>query len=187
MTEEKILISTQQARESLDDIKRTSLRSKIFYEYKQASIYLILWGIMWFFGFGLGDLWPKESGWIWLIVGLIGFILTFTASLRNDEKFNIMTFVNWGMIGLGISALFTVIFWILPPITSQQVGAIISLVMAFMYIIIGFYEGFLYTIAGLAIICATLIGFFFFYENFGLWMAPSAGGSLVLIGLWMRR
>ena len=98
-----------------------------------------------------------------------------------------MTFVNWGMIGLGISALFTVIFWILPPITSQQVGAIISLVMAFMYIIIGFYEGFLYTIAGLAIICATLIGFFFFYENFGLWMAPSAGGSLVLIGLWMRR
>jgi hypothetical protein len=185
--EEKLSITSQQAKESLSDIKRTSLRSAVFYEYKQASIYLILWGIMWFFGFGLGDLWQKESGWIWLNVGLIGFILTFVASLKNDKKFNIIIFLNWVIIGLGISALFSVIFWILPPITSQQVGAIITLVMAFMYIIIGFYEGFLYTIAGLAIICATLIGFFFVYENFGLWMAPSAGGSLVVIGLWMRR
>ena len=62
------MISPKEAAESLKDARRTERRSGIAFGYSLAAPHLIVWGLVWFAGYGGSDLWPAvcdlDLGWV---------------------------------------------------------------------------------------------------------------------------
>ena len=51
----------------------------------------------------------------------------------------------------------------------------------------GIWRGLRFRYAGIAVGALTLGGWFWLPEYFLLWMAAVGGGSLILVGLWLRK
>jgi len=72
-------------------------------------------------------------------------------------------------------------------IDGAQIGALIPLLFAWIYIVMGVWMGWRFALAGVALGALTLGGFFLIHQHFLLWMAFVGGGTLVATGLWLRR
>ena len=69
----------------------------------------------------------------------------------------------------------------------REAGAIAPLVVAMFYALLGVWKGVRFLVAGAALAALTLGGMFWLPQYFLLWMAAVGGGSLVLVGLWLRK
>ena len=63
----------------------------------------------------------------------------------------------------------------------------VPMVVATIYAVFGIWKGLRFLFAGIAVAALTLIGFFFLPQYFLLWMAAVGGGSLMLVGVWLRK
>jgi hypothetical protein len=78
------------------------------------------------------------------------------------------------------------IFTVLKPSDGAQVGAVIPLLVACCYVIMGIWIGVRLAVAGIVIAALTLVGFFYIPAHFALWMAAVGGAALIGTGLWLR-
>lgn len=178
-------LSPEQAQDALRDISRTERRSFSAYGYTSAAPFLILWGALWFVGYGGVDLAPTIAGWIWLGVGIVGTVASTLIGMTSGAKprpFSWRIFFTWLAALAAISSVFSV----MRPVSGAQIGAIIPLFVAWAYVILGIWMGARLAIAGLAIAALTLFGFFCLASHFALWMAFIGGTTLIGTGLWLR-
>ncbi len=178
-------LSRQQAEEALHDITRTERRSFSAYGYKSAAPFLILWGLLWLVGYGGTDLFPAFANWIWLAVAVFGSVASALIGIRiksGTQRFSWRIFFTW----LAALAAFSSLLAILRPVSGEQLGAVIPLVVGWAYVILGIWMGSRFAIAGAAIVVLTLVGFFYLPSHFALWMAAIGGATLIGTGLWLR-
>lgn len=178
-------LSREQAEGALRDITQTERRSSSAYGYKSAAPYLILWGILWIIGYGATDLTPHISGAVWGGVTIVGSVASALVGMRRGgvkRSFSWRIFFSW------IAAIFFIcaIFTVLKPSDGAQVGAVIPLLVACSYVIMGIWMGTRLAVAGIVIAALTLFGFFFIPAHFALWMAAIGGAALIGTGLWLR-
>ena len=76
---------------------------------------------------------------------------------------------------------------VMQPGNPLAQGAFVPLLVAMFYCLMGLWRGVRLLITGIVVAALTLIGFFYLPEYFMLWMAAVGGGSLILLGLWLRK
>jgi hypothetical protein len=179
-------ISPQEAAEALRDIAKTERRSVSVLGYRMTWPHLILWGVIWLFGYGAmaaGVTWD----YLWATLAAIGTAGSFWIgySLSRDQGKR----MDWryGATFLAILLFVSAIFAILPPHSDVQYGAFFPVLVSLYYALIGIWtRGYRMLIAGALLAALTLIGFFYVREHFLPWMTVVGGGGLILGGIWLR-
>jgi hypothetical protein len=183
------MIDSKQASEALSEINEIVRRVRQSTIYNFASVMLILWGVLVFAGNVATYLWPRDGGYIWIAVNVVGFAGSCAiggfesrrTGVRGFDLRTIATFVLFFAFG---------ILWsiVLGHFTPRQLGVFWPTYFMMIYTIVGLWVGAAFVAIGLGITVLTLIGYFFVDgAAFLLWMAVVNGGGLLLGGLWMRR
>lgn len=180
------MLSRDEATATLKDIRETQGRSTTAYGYASAAPFLILWGAIWFLGYGATDLVPHYSDWAWPVLILIGFGASAAIGMRTKSG-NAKQGVRFVAMWLVMLAYASAVLSIMQPVTGNQVGAFIPLIIAFIYAVMGIWAGVRFLIAGAAIAVLTLGAFYLIPAHFSLWMAFVGGGTLIATGLWLRK
>ena len=181
-------LSSGEAKQALDDIARVGRRSFNAHGYAAAAPQLILWGALWFLGYGATYFFHADAGWVWLGVAVVGSIGSFWIGSATKPvaapKFSWRIFFTW-LAALGAIASVLAIF---APFTGTQIGTLFPLIAGWAYVFLGVWLGPRFVIAGLLIVGLTLFGFFRLSpEHFILWMAFVGSITLVGTGVWLRR
>lgn len=203
-------LSPDDAADRLRDIAAIERHSQRVYAYQAASPQLILWGVLWVVGYGLGSAWPAQGRAIWSMLVAIGLAAGFLAGLGSARRRDARTAAGVGA-GLAASAdplrgravarlrlrffgiaaigfaFIAASLAVMAPVGGRQVDAFIPLVVAAGYALLGLWRGVRFVAVGVALATLTLAGFFLLGPYFGLWMALFGGGALMLGGLWLRR
>lgn len=194
------MIDAREALQSLEQIERTESRSAQAHQYANAAPGFILWGAVWIVGYAGSDLIPRWTGnqhginWLWTVLTVIGIAGSAIIGRRQrmaqhpgGKRAGRAIGLRWGatFFALWVFALST--FLIMRPVNPLVSGAFVPLIVATVYAIFGIWKGLRFLFAGIAVAVLTLIGFFLLPQWFLLWMAAVGGGSLILVGLWLRK
>ena len=182
-------IDARQAAAALSDIEQIKERVRRSRTYDVASQMIILWGALVLAG-NLGNYgWPRQAGYIWIAVNLLGMAgsiaIAFIFARRKGGQ----------RVGVRILLAFVMVFafgilcsCVLGHFGQREMAAFWPIYSMLFYCIAGLWFGYAFLVLGLAISALVLIGYFFVTgDAFLLWMAAANGGGLILAGLWMRR
>jgi hypothetical protein len=179
-------VSPVEAKDTLRDISATARASSTFYGYRRAAPHLILWGIIWFIGYGAAYFLPSWT-FVWPLVVIFGVIGSFWFGRQSGKTRSSQGAWRYAATTLTIFLFIAAIFAIMQPRSEAQVGAFFPILVALFYCLIGIWmHGMRMIVAGVTIAALTLGGFFWLPQIFPLWMALVGGGSLVLGGYWLR-
>jgi len=186
-------LTPDEAANSLKEIARTERRSASAYGYAHSSPYFVMWGVIWMIGYSGSDLFPHQAGLIWTVLTIVGIAGSMLIGRSRGRAFATRHPGREGESGWRFLATFFVIFLfiaatyaVMGHVTPAQQAALVPLMVAFFYALLGIWKGGRFLIAGAVIAALTLGGFFWLHEHFLLWMAGVGGGALVLAGLWLR-
>jgi hypothetical protein len=192
-------LSSDQAAQSLREIEKSERRSAEAHEYANASPGFVLWGFVWMVGYTGSFVLPKYGfahgiNWLWLALTVIGFTgstIIGRGQYRTQHPGQIAASramgLRWGMSFLAMWVFVVATFTVLRPINPVATGAFIPLLVALAYAIFGIWRGLRFLYAGIAVAALTLGGWFVLPHYFLLWMAAVGGGSLILVGLWLKK
>jgi len=192
-------LSRDQAAESLKEIERTQRRSAEANEYVYSSPQFILWGLIWMVGYTGSYLLPNYGfshgiNWLWfglVVIGIFGSHVLGRRRIRHLAPEAVAKgkaiSIRWGMTMFVFYAFIIAVFAVIRPRNPMVSGAFIPLLIAAIYSVWGIWQGLRFLYAGIALAVLTLGGWFYLYPYFLPWMAAVGGGSLVLIGLWLRK
>jgi hypothetical protein len=192
-------LSPGQAAENLREIARTERRSAEAHEYANASPGFILWGLLWVVGYTGSYLLPHYGfirGINWLWCGLtVGGVVGSTIIGRNQHRAQHpgqraagrAMGLRWIMTLVAMWIFTAATFTVLRPVNAMSTGAFIPLLVALAYAVFGIWRGSRFLYAGIVLAALTLGGWFLLPQYFLPWMAAVGGGSLILVGLWLKR
>jgi hypothetical protein len=177
---------------ALDDLKviRQVMERTIRSAGGLAGQQMILWGIIWFFGFLGNQYVPEESlGWLWLGLTSVGAAGSAWIGVRTGRRQGVRP-PAWRPVALylvGPMVFVVLIVWLFELDTTRDVALLIVLTVAMCYFQVGvFYRRSISAVgAGLAALATgttILLPDYFF-----LVMAFLSGGLLVGSGLWFMR
>jgi hypothetical protein len=178
-------LSHDQADDALRVIAEAQERSSRAYGYELAAPHLILWGLMWGIGYGVAGFWPHQAPIIWAMVVAAGLAGGFLIALRRGPRKGLGA--RFTAVGLTTFTFICAVIAVMAPKSGNQIGALIPLVVAAGYGLLGIWRGPRFYITGIVIGALTLGGFFLLHAYFNWWMAAVGGSSLVLAGLWLRK
>jgi hypothetical protein len=192
-------LSADQAAQSLREIEKTERRSFEAHEYAHASPQFILWGLIWMAGYAGTYLLPNYGfvhgiSWLWfglVVIGIVGSSILGRRRYRDlapeaVAKARAIGF-RWGMTMLVFYVFLFAVFAVMRPRNPAAIGAFIPLLVAAIYAVTGIWRGLRFLYAGIAVGVLTLGGWFWLPEYFLPWMVVVGGGSLILVGLWLRK
>jgi hypothetical protein len=181
-------IDAREAASALSDIDSIVHRVRQSTIYNLASLMLIMWGALILVGNIATDLWPRQGGYVWIAVNVVGVAGTFALGAYNSRRMNARRF-DLRMVAAFVLFFVFGILWsiVLGHFTPRQLGVFWPTYFMMVYTIAGLWVGPAFVAIGLGITALTLIGYFFSGDSFDLWMAVVNGGGLILGGLWMRR
>jgi hypothetical protein len=181
-------IDAKEAASALSDIEQIVHRVRQSTIYNLASLMLIWWGALILVGNIATYLWPRNGGYIWIAVNVVGLAGTFAIGAYNSRRRNARSF-DFRMVAAIVLFFAFGILWsiMLGHFTPRQLGVFWPTYFMMIYTIVGLWVGAAFAAIGLGITALTLIGYFFVGAWFDLWMAVVNGGGLMLGGLWMRR
>jgi hypothetical protein len=192
-------LSTDQAAQSLKDIEKTTRRSAEAREYAHSSPQFVLWGLIWGAGYAGSYLLPNYGmvrGINWLWFGLVAIGVVASSILGRRRYRNLAPEaaargkaigLRWGMTMFVFYAFLVATLTVMRPANPTAVGAFVPLLVAAIYCVWGIWQGLRFLYAGIAVGALTLIGWFWLPQFFLPWMAVVGGGSLILVGLWMKK
>ena len=181
-------ISPQQAAEALHDIERAQRRAFVLRGYEVGAPHFILWGAIWFVGYGLTEAFPAQASLCWIALSLGGilggYLLGKAAAARG-----LVSKDGWRYLAaVGSTVAFTLLTYaIMHPRDGAQFGAFPALLVSFLYVLAGIWKGTRWIVVGIAVAALTMAGYELLHEHFNLWMALVGGGALICTGLWFRR
>jgi len=180
-------ISPSEASKALREISETERTSSSAQRYARAAPYLILWGAIWFLGYGTTYLDPRWSV-VWLpltIAGAVGSGWLGARTASREQRYD--RWQSWATVGAILIALCS-LFAVLPRLDGPHIGAFFPITIGFGYAVVGiWHRATRLLITGIALTGLTLLGFFWVPSYFALWMAIVGGGGLILGGVWLRK
>jgi hypothetical protein len=182
-------IDAKQAAQALSDIEDMVQRVRRSRSYDIASQMIILWGGLVLAGDVANFAWPRQAGYVWIAVNLLGVAGSLAISLRfvrrkggqRVEGRILAAFVMIFAFGILCSCL-------LGHFGPREMATFWPIYSMLFYCIGGLWFGYAFLALGLGISTLVLIGYVFVTgDGFLVWMAVVNGGGLILSGLWMRR
>ncbi len=184
-------VSQQEARDALQEIAHTHDRAKVLQGYATAAPHFFIWGAVWGVGYVVSALSPPASAWIWwilIVLGCFGDVVVARRQRRSDDYrltwrypaafviFVIFVFATYYILGV-------------VPNDLRPHATFPPLIVATAYCLAGLWFGRRFLVAGMLFAALTLGGFAFLKDTtlFLFWMAFLGGGSLILVGVWLRR
>lgn len=180
------MISRNEATETLAEIVRAEDQSRRAYGYLAASPHLILWGLIWVFGYGAMALNPG-AGRFWPYLAGAGLLLSLWIGTRS--KLCRTAYTDWRYATtMLVAVLFAItLLLVLAPRSDAQVSALFPLLTGLAYALIGIWgRSARMWVLGVLISALTLTGYFLVPQHFMLWLAVVGGGGLLLGGFWLR-
>ncbi|MDE2135203.1 MAG: hypothetical protein KGM97_02390 [Alphaproteobacteria bacterium] len=182
-------LSPKEAAETLTSVEQAARRSAQAFGYRNASPYLILWGLIWVAGYAGTDLRPEYANLIWAVLVVLGGTVSFFLGRHCERTVGTACYKGgWRMLGLFalVFAFMAATYSIMWPVHGLQFGAFPALLVGAIYCGMGLWLGLRFVVTGALVMGLTLVGFFFLREHFMLWMAFVGGGGLILAGVWFR-
>jgi hypothetical protein len=134
-------LSPQDASAALDAIDSAERRARERIGYREASRYLILWGLVWFCANAAGALLPASGQLAWPVAATLGVLINFVMiflhmrRLADVEQSAATRRTVAGrrifMLGITMGACFPAMFTVLGELAGRQVNAFIPLFWAF--------------------------------------------------------
>lgn len=190
-------LSQQDASAALDAIESAGRQMREFKGGREASPFLILWGLVWLVANAVTGLAPAYAGRTWFGAVIAGATVTVSLVIlqsMREQRLNRYSAAERAQIGRRVSLIgtamllfFPLMFIVLPPLSAMQNNAFISLFWAFVYMVAGAWVGMRLFLTGVVTAAAVLVGYLLLREHYFLWMAVMGGGSLILGGLWLRK
>ncbi len=189
-------ITQEDARESLNQVQDISVRMRRAIASNHASGLLILWGSIWSIA-SIGTHFRHEwAGYIWTVldvVGVVGTILIVRSRLQiaNIKRIGQAKKIVWRIFGLWAALFVYMGIWLymLKPDNGMQMNAFICTACMFAYIVIGlWFEGYFMVWLGLAVTGVVLAGLYLVpHGYYSLWTAVFGGGTVLGVGLYIRK
>jgi hypothetical protein len=184
-------ITTNEAEESLAAINSMMQKMRRTAANGGAHYFLILWGVIWFFGFlGSHFFTANIGGYIWGALDILGgFGSWLIGMLLNRRVRNTSVSIPGRRIGLFWLALFVycmLTIWIALPLNGKQVAMFFVLFAMLGWIAMGFLLSLSVVKLALLITAVAFAGYFLFPEIFYMWMALLGGGTMIGCGLYIR-
>lgn len=187
-------LTPQEAAKHLNESQIATRRSAQAYGYAKAAPHLILWGIIWAFGYGGTYFLPAYAGWIWLALIACGCFGSFFLGRVgvHGETGPASVRLRHSLRGFGLMAALAMfimaVYAMFGPPTALQASAFPALLVGLIYFCLGtFWLGTRMAVTGAAIFTLTLGGYFLIPAYFNLWMAFVGGGGLIASGLWLKK
>ena len=181
------MIDSQQASEALADITEIARRVRQSRVYNLASLLMVLWGVLVFVANVAAFGWPRQAGYIWIAVNVVGLAGSFVVSAFTHSRTGVRTFDLRTLMAFLLFFAFGLATCMLAHFGSRELGVFWAIYFMLFYTIAGLWVGLAFVVIGLGISALTLTGYFLAGNWFEPWMAVVNGGGLVLGGLWMRR
>jgi hypothetical protein len=189
-----MVLTTQQASETLGEVAAAQRKVSVLQGYAKAAPHFLLWGVLWAIGYAGTEFFPAQAGLLWLAIdaiGITGSFLLVRAYSRPGEVAvpgsRSKQPLNFFVIALAFVAFMGATYYVMQPHTNVQFAAFPPLVMALLYTVIGTLAGTRWIVIGVALAALTVVGYALLREHFMLWMALVGGSALLLTGVWMRR
>lgn len=184
-------ITPNEAQESLAAINSMMQKMRRTVANGGAHYFLILWGIIWFFGFlGSHFFISKIAGYIWLGLDILGgFGSGVIGLLLRRRVRNTSVSVTGRRIGLFWLTLFIyciLTIWIAGPMDGKKFAMFIIIFVMVGWIAMGFLLSFFVGRLALFVTAVAFAGYFLLPEIFYLWMALLGGGTMIGCGLYIR-
>ncbi len=181
-------ISRKEAEESLEMIENLSKKTKLSIANGGAH-FLILWGIIWFFGFTANQFINSSlSGYIWLGLTTSGSIISFFLGKRMGGQIRSSFGRLLGLFWIAIF-LYTVVAAILvyPQRDYRALSMMIITMVMLGYTIMGLFTNVFLSFVGIFITLCGLFSYLFLPRIFDITMAFFGGGTLMVSGIYMLR
>jgi hypothetical protein len=184
-------LSAGEAAENLREIQRTGERSATAYLYANASPQFMLWGLVWMLGYAGTDLLVPKGPLInalWFLLSAAGVTGSVIIGRRQrGAQSEGMRGLRWTASMFALGVFVCAVTAVTRPTNPAAIGALMPLMVAVIYTIFGIWNGMRFLYAGIAVAALTLGGWLYLPQHFLLWMAAIGGGSLILVGLWLRK
>lgn len=188
-------LSEQDAKELLASISDTTAKTRRAVVRAYASPVLMLWGTVWTLCYLGSHFFSRSSQEIWIAgssAGVAGIIYLLVResrrgpTIRNafDKSLDLRVILFW----LLISAFAFGWIAVLRPDDGIRLNAFLCMVGTFGCIVMGLWFCiWTMVVMGIAVTLTTLVGCFAIHPmHYALWMAVTAGGSLLGTGLYMH-
>ncbi|MEQ1755839.1 MAG: hypothetical protein ABL973_17085 [Micropepsaceae bacterium] len=182
-------ISPEEASKTLEEIDRTGDYSRELHVYREASPHFLIWGLVWAFGYAVTDYAPEYRNLTWgagIAVGALGSIILASRQSQGGSRARAGFTWRYAAISAGFAAFFGVMSSVL-TLEPRQVDAFVPLVFAGAYLFAGLWAGLRFSLCGVVLAVAVLVGYYNAGPHFSLWMAFAGGGVLMLTSFWLRR
>ncbi|MDB6053931.1 MAG: hypothetical protein JWN25_1454 [Verrucomicrobiales bacterium] len=176
-------ISKEEASKSLEAIQATNELTRMTAARIGGPI-LITWGVIWVVGFAINQFLPASAGLGWMILDLLGGIITWRISVRMSaikSRHDPRVFLFF-LILMVFGAVWA---FLLSPFNARHFGAYIVTLFMFAYVVGGLWFGRFYIILGALVTLLVLAGVFLAGSYESLWLGCAGGGSLIVSGLYI--
>ncbi len=185
-------ISFNEAEESLEAIEHMTRKTRHSLASGGAHIALIVTGIIWLVGYAATQFLPGEIvPYIWIGITLIGAGLSILLSRRMGPSVRSPSAVVYakraGFFWLCLVFYCIAAIAIAQPLEGKQVSMFIILFIMIGQLSMGLLLSFAYSWWALPITALALAGYYLIPDYFYLWMGVLVGGSMILLGLYIRR
>lgn len=185
---EAMAIDRNDASSMLQDIAGIERRTREAITYGSASTIMVVWGVLVFAGYLINWLTPRVATPTWLTIMVAGVGATFWIRFINRRargaiQDHRISYAQIILIGFGF--VWTIVMGRYDD--DRIMGTFWPTLFMFGYTVMGLWLGRFFTIVGIAVTAAILVGFLWLGSWFHLWMACVMGGAFIGGGLWMRR
>ena len=185
-------VSPQDARESLEQVRDVTTRTRRSVASSTGGPILMVWGLVWIAGMLITHWRPHWSGWTWLTLDVLGFAATFLIVFGQRASVKLSPAgrkQGWRIGAFWLCLIPFTVVWLtlLQPVGGLQLFAFICTVPMFALVVMGLWlETYSLLVVGFAVTGSILLGYLQFPTHFGLWMALTGGGTMFVVGLLMR-
>jgi hypothetical protein len=184
-------VSPTEAEEALAAIQAMMQKTRRFISSSGSYVFLLLWGVIWLFGFLNSQFLPEKIvGYVWMVLDILGGIFSVIIGIRLNRGVRSSASTTSGKrIGFFWLLLFcycVAAVAVASPVDGKQLAMFIILFVGVGWIAMGLLLDFVSIWWGLALTALALIGYFLLPGVFHLWMAILGGGGMIALGLYIR-
>ena len=185
-------ISPSEAEEALQAIQSMMNKTKKAISNSGAYNFLILWGVIWLFGFIANHFFnAKTAGVIWMGLDILGGVISAILGIRMGRKVRSPSGlasgkrIAWFWLLLFVFCVSLIL--VASPADGKQTAMIIVLFVMLGWVAMSLLLSVASVWWGLAITALALIGYFLLPSIFYLWMAVLGGGGMIVLGIYIRK
>lgn len=183
-------ITKNDAETALRDAGKAEERSLILFHYEITSPYLLIWGVLWIIAGIVSVLTPEHTGVGWMAVAITGIIATGYLVARDARRFAKNSARGEGLRFVASVAVMTgflsMTFVVFAPVSGIEIQTFITILVAAIYMIFGFWTGILLSAVGAVLAILVVIAYFYLPAHYPL-IVSILGGVALILGSWVLR